>query len=142
MSATKAKMPLSGNALKLIGALSMLCDHTGMLLFPQALWLRMVGRLALPIFAFFIAEGCRYTRNRVRYLCTIALCATVFQVVYFIATGDTLLSIFTSFTLSILLIYLLDAWKNSLLREGTKTWKKLLLGIGFFLSVGGRVRVE
>lgn len=46
----------------------MLVDHIGYLLLPDVVWLRWIGRLALPIFAYFVAEGCRHTRNRWRYV--------------------------------------------------------------------------
>ena len=48
---------LSGNALKLLAALFMTIDHVGVLLLPHVIVLRILGRLALPIFAFMIAEG-------------------------------------------------------------------------------------
>ena len=49
---------LNRNHLKLIGALSMLLDHAGILLFPNVRLLRILGRVAYPIFAFMIAQGC------------------------------------------------------------------------------------
>ena len=58
---------LNGNHLKLIAVFTMLLDHVGILLFPQIRLLRILGRLAYPIFAFMIAEGCRYTKNKLRY---------------------------------------------------------------------------
>ena len=45
----------------------MTIDHIGAMLFPQAVWLRVIGRLAFPLFSYCIAEGCRYTRNKARY---------------------------------------------------------------------------
>ena len=70
--------------LKLIACASMLCDHMGYLLFPQAVWLRWLGRLALPLFAFFIGEGCRHTRDRKRYLIQLSALAAICQAAYFI----------------------------------------------------------
>ena len=58
---------LTGNQLKLIAAAAMLLDHMGILLFPRITIFRILGRLAYPVFAFMIAEGCRYTRNKLRY---------------------------------------------------------------------------
>lgn len=46
---------LSGNALKLIAALTMLIDHIGVILLPNVAILRVIGRLAFPIYAFMIA---------------------------------------------------------------------------------------
>ncbi len=75
---------MNRNHLKLIACASMLCDHMGYLLFPQAVWLRWLGRLALPLFAFFIGEGCRYTHDRKRYLTQLTVLAVGCQAVYFI----------------------------------------------------------
>ncbi len=104
---------LTGNALKLIAAFCMLLDHAGLLLFPGAGWMRVLGRLAYPIYAFMIAEGCRYTRSKARYFWGIAILAAVCQVVYYIADGTLYFSILVTFSLSILMIYALQ--KNRLL---------------------------
>lgn len=105
---------LSGNALKLLGSVFMLIDHAGLLLFPSLPWLRIVGRLAFPIFAFMIAEGCLYTRNRRKHFLVIFALGVLMQVVLYIATRMTSFSIFIIFSFSILLIYLLDATTDAM----------------------------
>ena len=75
---------MNRNHLKIIACVSMLCDHIGYLLLPQFVWLRWIGRLAMPLFAFFIGEGCRYTRNRKKYALQLAVLAAVCQAAYFI----------------------------------------------------------
>ena len=104
---------LNGNALKLIAAFTMLLDHIGHILFPQVLWLRIVGRLAFPIYAFMIAEGCKYTRSKKRYLGLIALLAAACQIVYYLFDGSLYFSILTTFSLSIVTIYTLDYLKEN-----------------------------
>ena len=52
---------LTGNQLKLFAVIVMTIDHIGAVLYPSVLWLRIVGRLAYPIFAYMIAEGCAHT---------------------------------------------------------------------------------
>ena len=99
---------LSGNTLKIIAMLSMLLDHVGLYLFPDKLAFRAIGRIAFPIFAYMIAEGCKYTRSRTKHLCGIALFALGVQIVYFVATGSYYHSILVTFTLAIALIYALD----------------------------------
>ena len=54
---------LSASTLKIIACILMVVDHLGAILLPQYMILRVIGRLSYPIFAYFIAEGCRYTRN-------------------------------------------------------------------------------
>ena len=58
---------LSSTVLKLIAAVTMFIDHAGLILFPQYRIFRIIGRLAFPIYAYCIAEGFRYTRNRKKY---------------------------------------------------------------------------
>lgn len=99
---------LSGNMLKVIAALSMVVDHVGLMFFPGVRVLRILGRLAFPIFAFMIAEGCRYTRSRKRYFGTVFALAVVCQVVYFLVDGSMYLSILFTFSLSILTIFALQ----------------------------------
>lgn len=104
---------LSGNALKLIAALSMTIDHIGVVFFPDIAWLRLVGRLAFPIFAFMIAEGCKYTRNRLRYFFTIFSLAAVCQAVYWFVAGSAYFSVLVTFSLSILVICALQFFRES-----------------------------
>lgn len=105
---------LSGNTLKIIAAVSMAVDHIGIIFFPGFALFRILGRLAFPIFAFMIAEGCRYTKNRLRHFCSVFLLATVCQIVYYIALRDTDMSILVTFSLSILMIYGLQHCKKAL----------------------------
>jgi hypothetical protein len=59
----------------------MLIDHIGMVLFPDVAILRIIGRLAFPIFAYFVAEGCVHTRNLKKYVLRMSICAAAFQIV-------------------------------------------------------------
>lgn len=99
---------LTGNQLKILALLAMTCDHVGLQLLPQYPLLRIIGRLALPIFAYMIAQGCRYTRNRGKYLLSIAAVALLCQVVYFVAMGSLYQCIMVTFSLSVILIFALD----------------------------------
>ena len=99
---------LSGNALKLIAAAAMLADHIGLMFFPGNPLFRIIGRLAFPIFAFMIAEGCRYTRSKFRYFRNLFFLALLCQIVYYIADGSMYLSVLFTFSLSILGIYALQ----------------------------------
>lgn len=105
---TATRQGLTGNALKIIAILSMTLDHIGVHLFPDCQILRILGRLALPIFAYMIAEGCRHTRNPKKYLLTVLAVAALCQTVYFVAMGSLYQCILVTFSLSILLILSLD----------------------------------
>lgn len=99
---------LTGNQLKLLALIAMTCDHVGLQLLPQFVLLRIVGRLAAPIFAYMVAEGCRYSRHRGRYLGRILGMAALCQIVFFAAMRSLYQCIFVTFSLSVCLIYALD----------------------------------
>lgn len=68
---------LSSFFLRNLAMLLMLIDHTGAALFPDLLWIRYIGRLAFPIFAFLIVEGYFHTKNLQRYLLRLLALAIV-----------------------------------------------------------------
>ena len=103
--------------LKILGALLMVCDHVGMLLFPDIRFLRIIGRLAFPIFAFLIAEGCRYTKNKLRYLFTMLGCAIVCQTVYFSYGNSLEMCVFVTFSLAIINVYAFELVKKALFSD-------------------------
>jgi hypothetical protein len=96
---------MTGNQLKIIALVAMTIDHIGVVLFPQLGILRIIGRLAYPIFAYMIAEGCFYTHRKSRYLGGIFLLGLACQVVYFAALGSLEQSILTTFALGIITVY-------------------------------------
>ncbi len=104
----KKSMGFTGNQLKILAMLCMTLDHVGVLLLPQYPVLRYIGRLSMPIFAWMLAEGCRYTKNRFVHLLTVAVMALLCQAVYWVVDRSLFQCILVTFTLAIVLIYALD----------------------------------
>ncbi len=102
------KTGLTGNQLKIIAMAAMTLDHVGLLLFPQEVLFRILGRLAMPIYAYMIAEGCRYTHDRRGYFLRLLGLGGLCQIVYFITMGSLYQCILITFSLSVALIYLAD----------------------------------
>jgi len=76
--------------IKIIAITTMLIDHIGAILFPQAMypqaiWLRVIGRLAFPLFAWMIAQGFRYTRSRRNYLIRLLIFAVICEIPFQLA---------------------------------------------------------
>ena len=103
---------LTGNQLKILAMIAMTCDHVGVQLFPHLAWLRYIGRLAVPIYAYMIAEGCRYTRDRKKYLLRLAGMGLLCQVVYLVAMDSLYMCILITFSLSVLMICGMDYVKS------------------------------
>lgn len=104
----------------------MLIDHIGLILYPSVAILRIIGRLAFPIFAFLIAEGCRYTRNRPKYLLFMAILGIIMMLVQFWATGVMFGNIFITFSLSILMIFAIDRLKREIFSENSTSRARIL----------------
>ena len=105
------KFGLTNNQLKIIAMVSMLFDHVGKELLPQYEILQIIGRLAFPIFAFMISEGCFYTKNKIKYFLTIFILGTGCQIVYFIVDSSFYQNILITFSLSIVLIFALENFR-------------------------------
>lgn len=118
----------SGNMLKIIAAITMVIDHIGFMFFPDNMTLRIIGRIAFPIFAFMIAEGAKYTKNKLRYFLTIFILGFICQVVYYFFDDHSLyMSILITFSISILLIYLLKYLKQFIFNSNNLMIVKILL---------------
>lgn len=136
--------------LKLIASVSMLIDHAGLMLFNDNPTMRIIGRLAFPIFALFIAEGFRYTSNRGKYFLRVFVLGVICQIVYMIADGSVYIGILLVFSLSIALMYLLDCLKSAIKGNrsdlASRFFRKAeiprivditLCAVAFAVSVGG-----
>ncbi len=80
---------LTSFQLKLIAILAMTIDHIGCIFFPQATWMRVVGRLAMPIFSFLIAEGFRHTSNVKKYARRLLFWGILSTIPFYLAFGWT-----------------------------------------------------
>lgn len=139
---------LSGNALKILACLLMLTDHIGMILFPEVSALRAVGRLSMPIFAFMFAEGCHYTRHKIRHF------ALVFALGLVTSAGISLVNeraegnILITFSLSCLIIYSLAMLKGAAFAHRPKAVAAssaalaLSLGASVYLCCFSPVHIE
>ena len=129
MEALKKLRIFNGNTLKILAAIFMFIDHLGILIFPNELWLRDLGRLSMPLFAFMIAEGCRYTKNKIKHFFLLFGLGTACQIVYIIFDPSNMyLGILLTFSISTLIIYAMQFAKKCFFSAQEKT-----------LSLGGEV---
>ena len=133
MEKLKKIQVLDGTTLKLIAMISMVFDHVGDLFFPGLLWLRAIGRLAMPIFAFCIAEGYAHTRDKKKYLLRMGIFALVSEIPFDLAFEGKIglghQNIMLTFFLSILALMLYDAIRGSDGEGGKKPVGRILLGL-------------
>src|SRR5450756_2445187 len=77
------------------------------ILLPQVGWLRIIGRVAFPLFAYQLAAGYLHTHNLTRYVLRLAIWGLIAQPIYMIAFGvrPWTLNIFATLLLGLLAIW-------------------------------------
>ena len=119
--------------LKLLACLFMLIDHIGFILFPQQLLWRAVGRLALPIFAYLIANGWRYTKSKPKYFLRLLVFAIVCHLPLVIFVRMNSLNIFFTLSLGLAAIALWE-WAQGLAHKTNRylLGRLLVLAVAWF----------
>ena len=116
------KKCLSNFDLKLIAIITMTIDHIGVV-FGTVFYnfLRAVGRLSFPIFAFLLTEGYVHTKSFSKYFLRLLVLALISEVIYdyvffgsFIYRGAN--NIFFTLALGLLTLFLLDKSKGLIKR--------------------------
>lgn len=75
--------------LKLLALVFMLTDHIGAAFLPNIPELRVVGRMALPLYAWCLVVGCEKTRNPFRYGLRLLILTIISQPLYMMALNHT-----------------------------------------------------
>ena len=124
MEKTEKRKGLNKLTLQIIAMATMLIDHIGVALVPVPL-LRYIGRLAFPIFAYFIAEGFARTGSFKKYLLRMALFAVISEIPFNLVAGGTLFyfphqNVMFTFCIALLCLLWLDKLRQR--HEGTLLW--------------------
>lgn len=107
------KCGLNGFAIKMIAVVTMLTDHIGAILYPELTVLRIIGRIAFPIFCFLLAEGFLHTRNVKRYLLRMFLFALISEIPFDLAFSGKWFdpesqNVYWTLFLGLLMLYLMQ----------------------------------
>ena len=109
MTAVPQKVSLPNrdqSLIKLVAVLTMVVDHTGVIFFPGVLWLRVIGRIAFPLFCWGIVIGAERTRDWRRYALRLLALAAISQPFYMLALNHSAweLSVMATLLLGLLAI--------------------------------------
>ena len=125
---------LGGNTstglLKILALVFMFCDHAGKMCFPAVSELRLIGRLAFPIYCWCMVVGACRTRSMSRYLGRLALVGLISQPVYMVALNHpwNVPNIFLT-----LLLGLCGIWGMREKKWGSQLWAPALALMGAVL---------
>lgn len=98
--------------LKVLACTFMLIDHIGAALLPQYVFLRVIGRLAFPIFAWMLTIGYKHTKDPIAYMKRLAFFALISQLPFYLAFNITHLNIFFTLLLGFVSIYACNKIEN------------------------------
>ena len=144
---------MSALTLRIIATVSMLLDHIGLCynIYP----LRIIGRLAFPLYVFLMVNGFRHTKNRTKYAIRFAIFAVISQIPFLLMSGRGFIDLkylmaypdvlFRSFNVMVTLLYgLIVIWLGELLRKGKRTKYVCLLPaiIAFLTYYFGLIRSD
>ena len=84
---------LAGNTdtslLKIIALVFMIIDHVGVAFLPNIPELRILGRIAMPLYAWCLVVGSEYTHNVLKYAFRLFVVGVISQPLYIIVLGHS-----------------------------------------------------
>ena len=109
---------MSGYSLKLIAIVTMLIDHVGLVLFPDIIILRYIGRISFPIFAYLIVEGFIHTSNFKKYVTRIVVFGFISEIPFDLMVSGKVIdfkhqNVFFTFAIGLMMLYFIK--KNTVL---------------------------
>ncbi|MBQ4530507.1 MAG: conjugal transfer protein TraX [Lachnospiraceae bacterium] len=138
---------LNANALKTIAVITMLIDHIGASVIweyvntlqgdERDIWntiymiMRFIGRIAFPIYCFFIVEGLEHTRSVKKYITRLAVFAFISEIPfdYAIMGGMTFKyqNVFFTLTIGLLCIWCLKEIEARISEQGKQMMLKVFV---------------
>ena len=138
---------LSGAWLKLIAILSMLIDHVNKALIYPNLTVNqggltivsnlfdIIGRIAFPIFCFFVVEGYFKTRSRKKYLLNLLIFGIISEVPFDMFTTASFFNMNWNNVMFTLALVLITIWIIDVLKEKMQNLPKVLWFIASWFIV-------
>lgn len=94
--------------LQLIAMTTMLVDHVGLIFFPGTSIFRIVGRIAFPLYSWFLVQGYLHTRNHKKYMWRLFWLACASQIPYSLALQQLEFNVIFTLLLSLIALYAVE----------------------------------
>lgn len=152
------RLQLNAHAIKIIAVMSMFIDHIGAailenmlpgLMYSESVYLsvfnvyivmRLIGRIAFPIYCFLIAEGFAHTRNVGKYALRLGIFALISEIPFDLAFDRIPFcrdgfNVYFTLMLGVLALWGMDSAKKKFFNEGTAKGKFIAIFLSL-LAVG------
>ncbi|MEJ8303783.1 TraX family protein [Saccharibacillus sacchari] len=98
--------------MQLIAMITMLIDHLGYVFFPGEPWMRIIGRIAFPIYCYLLVVGYQRTRSKKRYALRLFGLTLLSQIPFMAAFVTTGVNVIGTLFVSLLIIMAIDYFKD------------------------------
>ncbi|WP_433752665.1 TraX family protein [Paenibacillus amylolyticus] len=112
-----------------IAMITMLIDHIGAVFFPHIIELRIIGRIAFPIYAFAVYIGYKHTRDVQKYIWRLFWIAIISQVPFMAAFNHYSLNVVWTLWSALLVLFVIDKLPSKLLGI------PIVIGAGWFMEI-------
>ncbi|WP_256704108.1 TraX family protein [Paenibacillus sp. FSL R5-0766] len=112
-----------------IAMITMLIDHIGAVFFPHIIELRIIGRIAFPIYAFAVYIGYKHTRDVQKYIWRLFWIAIISQVPFMAAFNHYSLNVVWTLWSALLVLFVIDKLPSRLLGI------PIVIGAGWFMEI-------
>lgn len=115
--------PLNGAHLKWIASISMLIDHIGAVLvspLTSMYWnMRLIGRLAFPLYCFLLVEGFGHTSNKLKYARNLFIFSLLSEIPFDLAFNHAFLefshqNVFITLFIGFLMMLVNEHWEKDM----------------------------
>ena len=130
----KSKIEVTSTILHIFAMLCMLLDHMWISVIHGNDWMNCIGRLAIPIFAFMIAEGYKHTSNLKKYMGRMLVFALISEIPFNLIVSGSVIYPFHQNVLWTLLIGIFCIYLMEKSKKTGNLWIQILTGI--FVTAG------
>lgn len=113
--------------MQILAMFTMLADHTGKIFFPDVILWQLIGRMAFPIYCYFIVIGYQRTRDLKKYFSRLFMLGLISQIPYMLALKIKGINAIGALFLCLVVLYALDQIKSKGLKAGIVMLTGLLL---------------
>lgn len=126
---------ISADVLKVIAMITMLIDHTGAALFPDMLFLRVIGRIAFPIYMWLLVMGFVHTSSRKKYMLRMGILAVLSEIPFDLALSGKMTFQWQNIYFTLLLSLVLMALLKKAMGIGSRYYRIAAVGAALAASM-------
>lgn len=94
--------------IQIIAMVTMVIDHIGAIFYPDIQLLRIIGRIAFPLYSWFLVQGYIHTRNHKKYMLRLLVLASISQIPFTLALQRWELNVIFTLLVSLIGLFVID----------------------------------